>query len=82
MLLTLACSRTERTSVPSCAADCLLTQKQPRRPPSNQLPSRRLLPTCCLILRAAGIKGRFVKAEELDAYKAGLLPGQNGRPPC
>jgi hypothetical protein len=30
--------------------------------------------------RRPRIKGRFVKAEELDAYKAGLLPGQNGRP--
>jgi hypothetical protein len=32
--------------------------------------------SCC----CAGIKGRFVKAEELDAYRAGLLPGQKGIP--
>lgn len=30
--------------------------------------------------QCAGIKGRFVKAEELDAYRAGLLPGQDGIP--
>jgi hypothetical protein len=35
-----------------------------------------VLSSCC----CAGIKGRFVKAEELDAYRAGLLPGQNGIP--
>lgn len=31
--------------------------------------------------RRPRIKGRFVKAEELDAYRAGLLPGQGGCPP-
>lgn len=39
------------------------------------------LPADILLMSDAGIKGRFVKAEELDAYRAGLLPGQDGRPP-
>ena len=42
-----------------------------------------MLPTALLEMHSckpAGIKGRFVKAEELDAYRAGLLPGQNGIP--
>ena len=49
----------------------------------SRLPSRGVMNIIVMLLClfcCAGIKGRFVKAEELDAYRAGLLPGQNGIP--